>query len=84
MSRLVGASRQAPAQDVLAEGDFSSEETTALLDAAQAAVAALTGRKRVARFDFEGQRYRAKASQFRLHVSTADNRRYVAYRWREV
>nr|WP_317892408.1 hypothetical protein [uncultured Sphingomonas sp.] len=74
---------QAPARDVLAEGSFSSEETTGLLDAAQAAVAALTGRKRIARFDFEGQRYRAKASRIRLHVSTADNRRYVAYRWRE-
>lgn len=67
--------------DVLAEGDFTVAETKALLDAAQAAVDRLERRKRIGRFEFMGKQYRAKATPIRLHVSTADNRRYIAYRW---
>lgn len=67
--------------DVLAEGDFTVAETKALLDAAQAAVDRLERRKRIGRFDFMGKQYRAKVTWRRLHVSTADNRHFVAYRW---
>lgn len=72
-----------PSSDVLVEGDFTLAETRMLLDAATVAIEALTGRKRVARFVFNAQPYRAKLSRYRLSVMTADNKRYVAYRWKD-
>lgn len=74
---------QEPSLDVLVEGDFTIAETKALLDAATLAVEALAGRKRVAKFAHAGRTFRAKLTQYRLSVMTADNRRYVAYRWKD-
>lgn len=72
-----------PSLDVLVEGDFTIAQTRALLDAATLAIEALTGRKRVAALAYDGRSYRAKLTQHRLSVMTADNRRYVAYRWKD-
>ena len=69
--------------DVLVEGDFTIADTKALLNAAQAAVDRLERRKRIGRFEFMGKQYRVKDTPIRLHVSTADNRRFVAYRWKD-
>ena len=69
--------------DVLVEGDFAIADTKALLNAAQAAVLALAGRRRVARFNFRGRTYRAKVTWRRLLLLTDDNQRILAYRWKD-
>lgn len=69
--------------EVLVEGEMSQADVVALLDAAQAAWDALPPRKRVARFEWKGRKYRATSTLFRLQVATADNRRFIAYRWHD-
>ena len=70
-------------KQVLVEGDLSQADLKSLLEAAQAAWDALPPRGRVARFEWNGRKYRAKSTLFRLSVMSADNRRYIAYRWND-
>lgn len=69
--------------NVLVEGELTPDELTSLLDAAVAAWDALPPRKRVARFEWQGRKYRATSTIFRLQVATGDNRRFIAYRWHD-